>query len=60
MSRGNPVIKNTIVTLTRMVQDQSPEQRMAEIENQLKPFKIIEMENKKNRVLQGRNIVIPQ
>ena len=60
MSKGNPVIKRTIVAPTRMVQSQSPEQRMAEIESQMKPFKMIEMENKKNRVLQGRNIVIPQ
>jgi hypothetical protein len=60
MSRGNPTIKKTIVPFARMVQNQSPEQRMAEIESQMKPFKMIEMENKKNRVLQGRNIVIPQ
>jgi hypothetical protein len=60
MSKGNPLIKKTITSLTRTVHNQSPEQRMAEIESQIKPFKMIEMENKKNRVLQGRNIVIPQ
>jgi hypothetical protein len=60
MSKGNPVIKKTIVTPTRVVQDQSPEQRMAEIESQMKPFKMMQMEDGKNRVLQGRNIVIPQ
>jgi hypothetical protein len=60
MSRGNPIIKKTIVPFTRMVQSQPPEQRMADIESQMKPFKMIEMENKKNRVLQGKNIVIPQ
>lgn len=60
MSKGNPVIKKTIVAPTRVVQDQSPEQRMAEIESQMKPFKMMQMEDGKNRVLQGRNIVIPQ
>jgi len=60
MSKGNPVIKRTIVAPTRTVQNQSPENRLSELEDQLKPFKMIEMENKKNRVLQGRNIVIPQ
>jgi len=60
MSKGNPVIKRTIVAPTRTVQNQNPEQRMAEIESQMKPFKMMQMENGKNRVLQGRNIVIPQ
>jgi hypothetical protein len=60
MSKGNPLLKKTIISPTRMVNNQSPEQRLSELENQLKPFKMIEMENKKNRVLQGRNIVIPQ
>jgi hypothetical protein len=60
MSKGNPVINKTIVPPTRTVQDQSPEQRMAEIESQMKPFKMMQMEDGKNRVLQGRNIVIPQ
>jgi len=60
MSKGNPLLKKTIISPTRMVNNQSPEHRLSEIENQLKPFKMIEMENKKNRVLQGRNIVIPQ
>ncbi len=60
MSKGNPVIKRTIVAPTRTVQNQSPEQRMAEIESQIKPFKMMQMEDGKNRVLQGRNIVIPQ
>jgi hypothetical protein len=60
MSKGNPVIQRTIVPPTRIVQSQSPEQRMSEIENQMKPFKMMQMENGKNRVLQGRNIVIPQ
>ena len=60
MSKGNPVIKKTIVAPTRVVQNQSPEQRMAEIESQMKPFKMMQMEDGKNRVLQGRNIVIPQ
>lgn len=60
MSKGNPVIKKTIVAPTRAVQHQSPEQRMAEIESQMKPFKMMQMEDGKNRVLQGRNIVIPQ
>ena len=60
MSKGNSVIKKTIVAPTRVVQNQSPEQRMAEIESQMKPFKMMQMEDGKNRVLQGRNIVIPQ
>ena len=60
MSRENPIIKKTIVPPTRMVHNQSHEQRMAEIENQMKPFKMMQMEDGKNRVLQGRNIVIPQ
>lgn len=60
MSKGNPVIKRTIVAPTRTVQNQSPEQRMAEIESQMKPFKMMQMEDGENRVLQGRNIVIPQ
>ena len=60
MSRGNPIIKKTINSATRRTHNQSPENRLSEIEEQLKPFKMIEMENKKNRVLQGRNIVIPQ
>ena len=60
MSKGNPLLIKTINTPTRMIQNQSLEERMLELENKLKPFEIIEMENKKNRVLQGRNIVIPQ
>jgi hypothetical protein len=60
MSKGNPPLIKTITPPTRMIHNQSPEERMLGLENQLKPFKIIEMENKKNRVLQGRNIVIPQ
>ncbi len=60
MSKGNPLLIRTITPPTRMIHNQSPEARMSELENKLKPFEIIEMENKKNRVLQGRNIVIPQ
>lgn len=60
MSKGNPLLIKTITPPTRMIHNQSLEERMSELENQIKPFKIIEMENKKNRVLQGRNIVIPQ
>lgn len=60
MSRGNPILKKTITSPTRKVHDQSPEHRLSDLEDQLKPFKMIEMENKKNRVLQGANIVIPQ
>jgi hypothetical protein len=60
MSKGNPLLKKTITSPTRTVHSQSPENRLSELEDQLKPFKMIEMENRKNRVLQGRNIVIPQ
>tara|TARA_R110000772_G_scaffold26396_2_gene68101 strand:+ start:720 stop:902 length:183 start_codon:yes stop_codon:yes gene_type:complete len=60
MSRGNPNIKELIVPPTRVKGQQSLEEKMSSLEDQLKPFKMIEMESKKNRVLQGRNIVIPQ
>lgn len=61
MSKGNPVIKKTIVPTTRKVKNQSIEQQISDIEAQLRPFKRMEIPGTDNgeRVLGASNIVIP-
>jgi hypothetical protein len=61
MSKGNPVIKRTIVSTTRKVKDLSLDQRISDIESQLRPFKRMELPGADNgeRILEASNIVIP-
>ena len=59
MSKGNPSIRGTIVTPTSNIKEPSTNQRLNEIENQLVPLRSIEMAGQGERVLQGRNTVIP-
>jgi hypothetical protein len=61
MSKGNPVIKRTIVLTTRQVKDLSLDQRISDIESQLRPFKRMELPGADNgeRILEASNIVIP-
>lgn len=59
MSKGNPSIGGTIVTPTSKIKEPSTNQRLNEIENQLVPLRSIEMAGQGERVLQGRNTVIP-
>lgn len=59
MSRGNPLIKGTIVNPTSGIREPSVEQRLNEVEKNLAPLGSIEMAGQGERVLQGRNTVIP-
>jgi transcriptional regulator NrdR family protein len=61
MSKGNPVIKKTIVAPTRQVKDLSLDQKISDIESQLRPFKRMELPSADNgeRILEASNIVIP-
>jgi len=61
MSKGNPVIKSTIVSNTRKVGDPSLDQRISDIESQLRPFKRMELPGADNgeRIIKASNIVIP-
>jgi len=61
MSKGNPVIKSTIVSTTRKVGDPSLDQRISDIESQLRPFKRMELPGADNgeRIIEASNIVIP-
>jgi transcriptional regulator NrdR family protein len=61
MSKGNPVIKKTIVAPTRQVKDLSLDQKISDIESQLRPFKRMELPGADNgeRILEASNIVIP-
>lgn len=61
MSKGNPVIKRTIVSTTRQVKDLSLDQKISDIESQLRPFKRMELPGADNgeRILEASNIVIP-
>lgn len=61
MSKGNPVIKSTIVSNTRKVGDPSLDQRISDIESQLRPFKRMELPGADNgeRIIEASNIVIP-
>lgn len=61
MSKGNPVIKRTIVPTTRKVKDPSLDQRISDIESQLRPFKRMELPGADNgeRIIEASNIVIP-
>ena len=61
MSKGNPVIKRTIALTTRQVKDISLDQRISDIESQLRPFKRMELPGADNgeRILEASNIVIP-
>lgn len=61
MSKGNPVIKKTIVLTTRQVKDLSLDQKISDIESQLRPFKRMELPGADNgeRILEASNIVIP-
>ena len=61
MSKGNPVIKRTIVLTTRQVKDLSLDQRISDIESQLRPFKRMELPGADNgeRIIEASNIVIP-
>lgn len=61
MSLGNPVIKKTIVPMSRNARDRSEDEMISDIEFQLKPFKRMELPGAKDgaRILQASNIVIP-
>ena len=59
MSKDNPSIRSTIVTPTSNIKQPSTTQRLNGIENQLVPLRSIEMAGQGERVLQGRNTVIP-
>ncbi len=61
MSKGNPVIKNTIVNMSRGNRNPSTDQMISDIESQLKPFKRMELPGANNgeRILEASNIVIP-
>ena len=61
MSKGNTVIKRTIVTTTRKVKDPPLDQRISDIESQLLPFKRMELPGADNgeRIIEASNIVIP-
>jgi hypothetical protein len=59
MSRGNPLIKGTIVNPTSGIREPSAEQRLNEVEKNLAPLGSIEMAGQGERVLQGGNTVIP-
>lgn len=59
MSRGNPLIKGTIVNPTSGIREPSVDQRLNEVEKKLAPLGSIEMAGQGERVLQGRNTVIP-
>ena len=61
MSKGNPVIIRTIVLTTRQVKDLSLDQKISDIESQLRPFKRMELPGADNgeRILEASNIVIP-
>lgn len=60
MSRGNPLINGTIVNPTSGIREPSVEQRLNEVEKNLTPLGSIEMAGQGERVLQGRNTVIPE
>ena len=61
MSKGNPVIKKTVVPTSRSIRNPSMEQMISDIESELKPFKKMELPGANNgeRILEARNIVIP-
>jgi|OM-RGC.v1.036086879 hypothetical protein len=61
MSKGNPVIKKTIVNMSRGATNPSMDQRLSYVETQLAPFKSMELPdaNDGKRILGARNIVIP-
>jgi len=61
MSKGNPVIKRTIVPTTRKVKDPPLDQRISDIESKLRPFKRMELPGADNgeRIIEASNIVIP-
>tara|TARA_R110000787_G_scaffold800_3_gene2923 strand:- start:4451 stop:4642 length:192 start_codon:yes stop_codon:yes gene_type:complete len=61
MSKGNPVIKKTIVNPSRSARNPSMDQRLSDIEAQIAPFKRMELPaaNNGERILEARNIVIP-
>lgn len=59
MSIGNPLIKGTIVNPTSGIREPSVDQRLNEVEKNLAPLGSIEMAGQGERVLQGRNTVIP-
>ena len=59
MSKGNPSIKGTIVNSTSHIRESSVDQRLDEFEKHLAPLRSIEMAGQGERVLQGRNTVIP-
>jgi len=61
MSKGNPVIKKTVVNMSRGMKNLSTDQMISDIESQLKPFKRMELPGASNgeRILEASNIVIP-
>jgi hypothetical protein len=59
MSKGNPSIRDTIVAPTSGIKTPSIDQRINKVENQLVPLRSIEMAGQGERVLQGKNTVIP-
>ena len=59
MSKGNPPINSTIVNPTSSIRELSIDQRIDRVEKNLAPLKSIEMAGQGERVLQGRNTVIP-
>ena len=61
MSKGNPVIKKTVVPMSRVGKVPSMDQMISNLEAQLKPFKRMELPGANNgeRILEASNIVIP-
>jgi len=61
MSIGNPVLKKTMVSMSRNVKNKSEDQMISDLESQIKPFKRMELPDATNgaRILQASNIVIP-
>ena len=61
MSKGNPIIKKTMVNMSRDVRNLSIDQRLSDIEAQLAPYQRMELPGANNgeRILEARNIVIP-
>ena len=61
MSKGNPVMKKTMVNMSRGMRSPSTDQMISDIESQLKPFKRMELPGSNNgeRILEASNIVIP-
>ena len=61
MSKGNPIIKKTMVNMSRGERNPSIDQRLSDIEAQLAPYQRMELPGANNgeRILEARNIVIP-